>query len=145
VFPLSGPSLRKLEAHRSIHEAAFFEAKELTELLVKLYTEGKKEPGLEVASALVESWEKRTIAHADSEEEGLYKENLQKNPELIPILTMLKRDHELLRTIVAECKTILEEQSLTDELLRNFQALLVVMQIHSREEEKHLLHEHGAR
>lgn len=138
---MSGPSLEKLDAHRSIHDAAFFEAKELTELLVKLHSEGKKAACLEVAKALIESWEQRTLAHADSEEEGFYQKNVKKKGELTEVITMLKRDHHILRTIVRDVKKHLESQEVNSLIINHFQALLIVVQIHSREEEKYLLHD----
>lgn len=139
---MSGPSLEKLDAHRSIHDAAFFEAKELTELLVQLHSEGKKSPSLEVAKALIESWEQRTLAHAESEEEGFYQKNAKKKGDLTEVITMLKRDHHILRTIVQDVKKHLESQKEVNSLIINhFQALLIVVQIHSREEEKYLLHD----
>ncbi|ASA97003.1 hypothetical protein CA592_09395 [Anoxybacillus flavithermus] len=49
---MSGPSLRKLEAHRSIHHGAFVEAKRLTELLETLYADGRCGHAAEVADAL---------------------------------------------------------------------------------------------
>lgn len=139
---MSGPSLENLDAHRSIHDAALFEAKELTELLVKLHSDGKKEPCLEVAKALIESWEQRTLAHAESEEEGFYKKNIEKNGKLTEVITMLKRDHHILRTIVQDINELLQgEKEVNSSIINHFQALLVVGQIHSREEEKYLLHE----
>ncbi|MFT0915588.1 hypothetical protein VSK90_04725 [Bacillus swezeyi] len=42
------------------------------------------------AKALLDHWETRTIAHADSEEEGLYKRKLKENPDISHTLSMLK-------------------------------------------------------
>jgi hypothetical protein len=49
-----GPSLRKLQAHRSIHDGAFAEAKNLTELLEQLYCDERQDHLLEVADAFTE-------------------------------------------------------------------------------------------
>jgi hypothetical protein len=134
---MSGPSLRQLHAHRSIHDGAFAEAKRLTELLEKLYSDGRKEHILEVADALVEHWEKRIIAHAEAEEEGFYKEKIEQDPSLFEKITMLKRDHDIIRILVAEIKSLLQEPT-NQEMLARFHALLLINHIHSREEEKFL-------
>ncbi len=141
---MSGPSLQKLDAHRAIHEAAFHEAKELTELLQKLFDERKETLCLGVAEALIESWEQRTLAHAESEEESFYdQKSRENNGELAEMIAMLKRDHHILRTIVHDAKKLLERhKKVTGTIIHHFQALLVVVQIHSRDEEKYLLHDH---
>ncbi|MCM3586199.1 hemerythrin domain-containing protein [Mesobacillus maritimus] len=140
---MSGPSLRKLDAHQSIHEGAFMEAKSLTELLEKLIKDDKEKEATEVADALIEHWEKRIIGHADSEEEGFYPEVVKKEPELKDIIMMLTRDHNLLRMLAKEAKDRLAESGPTSKILGNFQALLLVNEIHSREEEQLLLgHDH---
>jgi len=132
---MSGPSLRQLDAHRSIHDGAFIEAKHLTDLLEKLYEEKKNDALQEVADALVEHWEMRIIAHAQSEEEGFYKEKLEGEPQLVETIAMLKRDHDLLRMLVAEIKQRMQTE-INRDVLDRFRALLFINEIHSREEER---------
>ncbi|GGJ70307.1 hypothetical protein GGR02_002156 [Anoxybacillus voinovskiensis] len=132
---MSGPSLRQLDAHRSIHDGAFIEAKHLTDLLEKLYEEKKNDALQEVADTLVEHWEMRVLAHAQSEEEGFYKEKLEGEPQLVEIIAMLKRDHDLLRMIVAEIKQRMQTE-VNRDVLDRFRALLFINEIHSREEER---------
>ncbi|KYD31345.1 hemerythrin domain-containing protein [Parageobacillus toebii] len=134
---MSGPSLKKLEAHRSIHEGAFAEAKHLTELLEKLYNDGRQEHLGEVADALVEHWEKRVIAHAQAEEEGFYQEKVEEDHNLFEKVAMLKRDHDLMRYLIEEVKQLLA-QRIDKEVLTRFHALLHINRMHSDDEEKFL-------
>ncbi|WP_044748718.1 hypothetical protein [Bacillus alveayuensis] len=135
---MSGPSLRQLQAHRSIHDGAFVEAKHLTELLEQLHSDGREEQILEVADALIEHWEMRIIAHAESEEEGFYKEKIAQDPSLLEKIVMFKRDHDLMRRLVADIKDVLSQKRVDKEMLDRFRALLLINHIHSREEEKFL-------
>lgn len=140
---MSGPSLRKLDAHHAIHEGAFSEAKQLTEMLNQLVSEKRSEEATEAADALIEHWEMRIIGHADSEEEGFYPDVLEQEPELRDTITMLKRDHDLLRIFAKEIREILKGKGVTKEVLDRFSALLLVNEVHSREEEHYLFeHEH---
>ncbi|MDX8366874.1 hemerythrin domain-containing protein [Cytobacillus sp. IB215665] len=132
---MSGPSLRKLDAHQSIHEGAVTEGKELLDMLVKLYKDDQHQYAQTVAKVLVEHWETRTIAHADSEEEGFYVDLLDKNPNLKEPLTMLKRDHDLLRILVTDVKDMLKNEGLTEEVIDHFKAILIVLDIHNHDEE----------
>ncbi|WP_062106996.1 hemerythrin domain-containing protein [Bacillus niameyensis] len=136
---MSGPSLRKLDAHRAIHDGAFMEAQSLTEMLNQLVEEKKEKEALQVADALIEHWEKRVITHADSEEEGLYKEVVEKEPEMQDKINMLTRDHDLLRIIAKKIRESLEKDSVSKEVLDFFASMLVVNEIHSRNEESWLL------
>src|SRR6185437_9651225 len=90
---LSGPSLRKQDAHSSIHEAALNEAKELREIFQKCLHDGEKEKALQVVEVTIEHWESRTLKHAEAEEEGLYKDIVKENPELERTVIQLTRDH----------------------------------------------------
>lgn len=132
---MSGPSLRQLDAHRSIHDGAFMEAKHLTDLLEKLYEEKKTAALQEAADALVEHWEMRVIAHAQSEEEGFYQEKLAQEPQLLETIAMLKRDHDLVRMLVADIKQRMQTE-VNRGVLERFRALLFINEIHSREEER---------
>jgi hypothetical protein len=134
---MSGPSLKKLEAHRSIHDGAFTEAKHLTELLEKLYNDGRQEHLGEVADALVEHWEKRVIAHAQAEEEGFYQEKVEEDSSLFEKVAMLKRDHDLMRYLIEEIKQSLPK-GINQDVFTRFHALLLINRIHSDDEEKFL-------
>ncbi|AGT31098.1 hypothetical protein M493_03960 [Geobacillus genomosp. 3] len=131
---MGGPSLRKLDAHRSIHHGAFAEAKRLTDLLEKLYDERRSEHLAEVADALAEHWEKRVIAHAEAEEEGFYREKAGEGEDLAETVARLKRDHDLMRKLIAEIRERLPEQ-VDGEVLTRFHALLHINRIHSADEE----------
>ncbi|KRG11908.1 hemerythrin domain-containing protein [Lederbergia galactosidilytica] len=136
---MSGPSLRKLDAHRAIHDGAFMEAKSLTEVLTQLVKEKEDKKALAVADALIEHWEMRVITHADSEEEGFYKEVLEKDPEMRETINMLTRDHDILRILAKRVRGYLQEEAVTQEILDCFTSMLIVNEIHSRDEESKLL------
>ncbi|MFD2443020.1 hypothetical protein ACFSO7_03395 [Bacillus sp. CGMCC 1.16607] len=136
---MSGPALKMLDSHRSIHEGAYHEASELTEILLKLHIEQKSEQSIEVANALLESWKTRTLAHAQSEEEGLYQEKMKESPEMEKAVIGLIRDHEIMRVMAKEIEEKLEEKKVTDEMIYLFRSLLIMVKIHSNEEEKYLL------
>lgn len=132
---MSGPALKHVESHAAIHEAALNEAAELTELLDRLVQDEHLDKALEVAFIIVEHWETRTLRHAESEEEGLYKELAETTPELKESIIGLTRDHDLLRLLVTEIKTMLNEGGIDDVVVQRFQALILVDQLHNQAEE----------
>jgi hypothetical protein len=136
---MSGPALKQLHAHRSIHDGALSEGKKLTTLLINLVIEKRNIEAGEVADALIEHWETRTIAHADAEEEGFYKEKVEQDPSLTEVVTMLKRDHAIVRILVDDIKIILAKEGVNEEVLDRFRSVAQIVHIHSREEEKYLL------
>jgi hypothetical protein len=141
---MSGPSLYKLDAHRSIHDGVVSEGRELLELLLKVLSEkaAHHERNTRIAAeALVEHWETRLIAHADSEEESFYQEKVNQKPELADAVTGLKRDHELFRIIVKEIKGLMDSEGITELVIDRFKAIGVLAEIHNHEEEKYLLEE----
>lgn len=75
------------------------------------------------------------MQHAQSEEEGLYVEALERNPQLKDVIVALTRDHQLLRELVAEIKDRLEQGEVGEEVLQRLQALILVDQLHNRYEE----------
>lgn len=131
---MSGPALRKAESHASIHEAALMEAEELTGLVEELIEKGETDKAGEVSLILIEHWESRTLAHADSEEEGLYKEVEEENPEYHDDIIALTRDHDLLRELVEEIKDALEEGAPDKSVVQRFQALILVDHLHNKKE-----------
>lgn len=135
---MSGPALRHMDSHSLIHEAALGEARELTELLDRSIRKGELEKAAEIAYITVEHWEARTLQYASSEEEGLYVEALGIKPELKEVIISLTRDHQLMREIVGEIKELLAQGKVGDELLARFQALIVVDELHNRDEMKML-------
>ena len=139
---ITGPSLRKLDSHRSIHQGAYAEARDITRVLDKLYYDNRMDECLKAANALVEYWETRVIAHADTEDEGFYKELLEKRPEITREVHMLSRDHDLFRKIIANIKKQLTEEVLvTKEIVNQFNALLIIKEHHNKGEEDNLFTE----
>ncbi|TQS74351.1 hemerythrin domain-containing protein [Ornithinibacillus gellani] len=138
----TGPALRKLAAHRSIHDGAYAEARDLTDVVNQLFQQERDDECRTAADVLIEYWETRVIAHADAEEEGLYVEIAEENPQLQKEIHMLTRDHDLLRIILDKIKTQFKENHhVTKLVLDQFQSLLIVNEIHSRDEERLLLEE----
>ncbi|SHF55019.1 hemerythrin domain-containing protein [Ornithinibacillus halophilus] len=138
---VSGPGLKKVDSHAAIHEAALNEARELNRILDHLLKDGKMDKALEIAHITIEHWETRTLRHADAEEKGLYKELVEENPELKDAVVALIRDHDTMRYLVSEIKETIESNTLNDEVLQQFHALVHVDQYHNLEEEK-ILPEH---
>ncbi|GGE50393.1 hypothetical protein GCM10011391_31410 [Pullulanibacillus camelliae] len=132
---MSGPALRHKSSHASIHEAALNEARELTELLDELLRKEELDKALETAYVTLEHWETRTLKHAESEEEGLYKEIANASPELQDEITALIRDHALLRELVAQIKELLANEGACKEVVQRFYALIIVDELHNHLEE----------
>jgi len=139
---MSGPSLHKLTAHRSIHNGALTEARDILEVLEQCFREEKIEHATLAARTLAEHWETRTIAHADSEEDGFYQKKLEENPDIKELMIMLKRDHQLFRTIINETKQIIDEHGVNNDVIDRFKTISVLIQIHNRDEETYLFDEH---
>ncbi|MBM7551962.1 hemerythrin domain-containing protein [Thalassobacillus pellis] len=138
---MSGPALRQLNAHRSIHEAAYGQVKDMTDVLKRLYQEGRNEEGKQAEEILIEHWRDHIISHADSEEEGLYQDFKKKYPEMSETIAQLTRDHDLLRKILAQIEADLEKEDKTKDRLAMYDSLLIVNWHHSRDEERYLLGE----
>lgn len=133
---MSGPALRQLHAHRAIHEGGLSGAVIKTEELMGHLREGEVETANLAADDLIDYWKTRVISHADAEESGFYLEIAEENPELQEAVTMLTRDHDLLRIIVKDIETLREEEGLSPQVLQKFYALQIVNEIHSRDEER---------
>lgn len=139
VITLSGPSLKKKDSHSSIHEAALNEARELGELYRKCLEDGQKEKALQVAEITIEHWELRTLKHAESEEEGLYKELVEENPELEKTIIQLTRDHDLMRRVVDQMKELLQKDDPDDRMITLMDGLVIIDMLHNEDEMSKLL------
>lgn len=136
---MSGPSLKKPDAHSSIHEAALNEAKELRDIFQRCLEDGQKEKALQVAEIIIEHWETRTLKHAESEEEGLYKEMVMENPELKDLVIQLTRDHDIMRRIVQQMKEMLQKKEVSEEFTSLMDGVILVDLIHNEDEMNKLL------
>jgi hypothetical protein len=143
LFPMSGPSLKKQDSHSSIHEAALGEAQELREIFQKCLESGDAEKAVQVAEVTIEHWESRTLQHAEAEEEGLYKEMVEKYPELFEIVIQLIRDHDLMRRMVEQMKGLLLKNEVDERLVSYMDSLLIVDSIHNEDEMNNLLGHNG--
>ena len=135
---MSGPSLARRETHHAIHEAAFAEAEELTQLLRQRVRAGDTERGLALAGVLLEHWQTRTLRHAEAEETGWYRDLATEHPDLRDDIISLTRDHELLRLLAGEIQGILAARGMVAGIVERFEAMLLLNAIHSREEERRL-------
>ena len=138
---MSGPGLKHVDSHSSIHEAALNEAIELNEIITKLFEVNEFDKALEVAYVAVEHWETRTLKHAEEEEKGLYKELVDTSPDLKEDIIRLTRDHDLLRILVNEIKELLKKEGINEMVLQKLYSLVHVDLIHNATEEK-ILPEH---
>lgn len=133
---MSGPALKQLQAHRSIHEGGLSGATIKTANMMDLLKQGELETALKTADNLIDFWKTRIISHADAEESGFYLEISEQHPELKDAIIALTRDHDLLRIMVKDIEDLLEEEGLSPSVLHRFHALIVVNEIHSRDEER---------
>ncbi len=138
---MSGPALKQLHSHRAIHEGGLSGAVMKTTDMMDHLRQGELETAQLAADDLIVYWETRVISHADAEESGFYKEIAEENPELQDQIIMLTRDHDLMRIIVQDIKTLRETEGLSPNVLHKFHALMVVNEIHSRDEERLLFTE----
>lgn len=136
---MTGPSLKKQDSHSSIHEASLNEARELRELYSKCLENEELDKALQVAEVIIEHWETRTLKHAESEEEGLYKEMMEENSSLKEVVIELTRDHNIMRKMVHQMKSLLEEKQADDQLLKLMDGLIIVDEIHNEDEMNNLL------
>jgi len=131
---MSGPALKNWDSHSSIHEAALSEAAELTELFRACVAAGEDKRALELAYITVEHWETRTLQHASAEEEGLYREIAAQTPEAQSVIIALTRDHTLMRRLVGEVKDLLSSGRHWDDIVKRFQALILIDLLHNEDE-----------
>ncbi|MDQ0158286.1 hypothetical protein [Alkalibacillus salilacus] len=139
---MTGPALRKQDSHHAIHEGARAGAIAKTEELIETIQKGDQKATHDAALDLIDFWETRIIAHADAEEEegGLYAEIVKEQLERQEDVTKLTRDHDLLRQLVQQIKDELNENGFAMSMIDQFNALVVINEMHSRDEEG-LLHE----
>lgn len=136
---MSGPSLRKTDAHSSIHEASLNEALELRDIFRKCLEDGETDKALQVLEVTIEHWETRTLKHAEEEEEGLYKDIINENPDLVHTVIQLTRDHDLMRRIVDNIKDRLQTQEPNMEIVTLLDSLVIIDLIHNEDEMNKLL------
>jgi hypothetical protein len=131
-----GPSLRQLHAHKAIHEGGLSGALSKTEDVIHALKAGDLELANEAADELLDYWETRIIAHADSEEDGFYQEVVDRDPAKQELVTKLIRDHDLMRTIAADIRELRKSEGLSHDVMMKLHALIIVNEIHSRDEER---------
>ncbi|GGB10949.1 hypothetical protein ERX37_09605 [Macrococcus hajekii] len=138
---MTGPSLKQLQAHRQIHDTGLALAVEMTDDLVMMLRDNDEKQIVTQIVELVEFWESRVISHADAEEEedGFYAEMAAKSADMKEKVIALKRDHQLLRDLVTKIKSQMEEEGFSTQIIDYFRTLIIVNEMHSRDEERFLL------
>jgi len=131
---MSGPALRNRDSHHSIHEANAGEIQEAMSMLTGMGDKDTKTVS-EVRQALLDLWEEKVMAHAMEEEKGLYHDILSSRPETKETLVRLSRDHQLLGLLLEKARRQLCDQS-AEEFIAINRAMLILLEIHSDEEEK---------
>ncbi len=99
-----GPSLADVVAHYDLHDAAHAEIENGMDLLFASLGQEDRGTPLPIASAMVDGWEQRVLAHADAEEQNLFPPVLDRFPEHAASIAALTRDHSLMRILVDELK-----------------------------------------
>ena len=141
---MSGPALKQLSSHEAIHNASLDAAISRVDALKEFARDDKTELKTfkEACQEYIEFIEGRIMAHAESEEEenGLYSECEKEHPELHDAIQQLKRDHNIMGQIILKMKNDLESNDIDrDQLVHYASSILVVNEIHSRDEELKLL------
>lgn len=57
----TGPALKQLTSHRSIHDAGQAQARALTEEVMQLFEDNKTDECLDTAKTLLEHWEQKLL------------------------------------------------------------------------------------
>ncbi|ARQ05901.1 Hemerythrin-like domain-containing protein [Macrococcoides canis] len=137
---MTGPSLKQLHAHKQIHDTGLALAVQMTDDLIMNYKDYDEATLKQEVLAIVDFFESRIISHADAEEEahGFYSEVVAQNPEKAESVTQLKRDHDIMRQIIAQVKHQIE-QGFSTNIFDFFRSIIIVNEIHSRDEERLLL------
>ncbi len=137
---MSGPALSRLDSHRAIHESSRYDAADLTEILERAITKGDDVAASQITCLLIEHWQSRTLRHAQMEEEGLYVEALERHLDLSTLIVSLKRDHDLMRKLIAEIEDLLGGAKWA-QIVTSFQTLAWIEKTHSFDEETKLVYE----
>lgn len=137
---MTGPSLKQLQAHKQIHDTGLALAVQMTDDLIMNYKDYDEATLKQEVLAIVDFFESRIISHADAEEEaqGFYSEVVAENPEKAESVIQLKRDHDIMRQIITQVKHQIE-QGFSTNIFDYFRSIIIVNEIHSRDEERLLL------
>lgn len=135
----TGPALKQLTSHRSIHDAGQAQARALTEDVMQLFEGEQTEDCLQAANILVQHWEEKIIAHADAEDETFFQELLASEEIPDQHVYMMMRDHDLFRKITTHIKESLkQQQKVTMNHIYEFNTLLILNAFHHEGEEEYL-------
>ena len=97
---------------------------------------------LRLARELVLGWRLRVLAHADAEEQDLFRQVLKLLPGLSDQVVAAMRDHELMRLLLGEVEQELDREGrVTQGVLQRLSALQELQRLHSLFEEETFLPE----
>ena len=115
-----------------IHSAARGEIEEATMFLERFHENSEDVNNLAL-QAVVELWKSKVIAHAEEEENTLYRDIEKIDIKFNPVIERLSRDHEVLRKL---CGMLESEMSKKDYMhaLQIAHALMLLNDIHSGDE-----------
>ncbi|CAM4177189.1 hypothetical protein [Lacicoccus alkaliphilus] len=137
-----GPALRKFDSHKAIHDAGLGGAKERIEGMRGLLEKKEYAHLAEEVDSFIEFVEGKIIVHADTEEEenGLYTVAVKNDPGLHDKVQHLIRDHDIMRIIAGKMKDEIRREDPDYQQLIDFaNSVIIVNEIHSRDEEEALL------
>src|SRR5699024_2483270 len=113
--------------------------KSLTADMIQLYNAGEAKDALQTARMLLKHWEEKIIAHADTEDEGLYPDLLQKDETDKKGIHMMMHDHDLFRQIAASIKETLDQDNkVTQEMNNKFTSTIIINKLHHKGKEKYI-------
>lgn len=136
---MSGPGLRKKESHKMIHYAVQGEIEEALAILDA--HDSNTEAINKMATETLESlWNDKVLAHAQEEEDGLYRDLLKADPGINGILQRLSRDHDLLRKLTFEETVLVRSTMDYHQISMLSHTMLNILKIHSKEEIEVLEH-----
>src|SRR5699024_63588 len=123
----TGPALKQLTSHGSIHDAGQAQARALTEDVMQLFEGEQTEDCLQAANILVQHWEEKIIAHADAEDETFFQELLASEDISDKQLSMMMRDHDVVHKITTHIKKSLKQQEkVTMNHIYKFNTILIL-------------------
>ncbi|MEH7085196.1 hemerythrin domain-containing protein [Neobacillus drentensis] len=108
-------------------------------LFQKCLVDGDKQKALQVIEVAIEHWESRTLKHAEAEEDGLYKDMIEANPDMVTTVIQLTRDHDLMRRIVDNLKNLLQIDEPNQRMISLLDSLVIIDQIQNDDEMNKLL------
>src|SRR5699024_8628017 len=101
--------------------------------MLQLYHADEDKDALTTARTLLTHRQEKIIAQADTEDEGLFPDLLQKDKTDQKGIHMMMRDHDLFRQIAASIKETLDQDNkVTQEMIYEFTSLIIINGLHHK-------------